>query len=280
MTPSGSGVGKESRKNRYSIARGRFDASARTSQPARSSVPLAITDNDVEESQGVEDQPDNIPAPFAAPVMRMNIVSIVRPWLPTIVGCWLAGLLIFSLRPVVGWFLVRRLRRKGTSPVPHEVAQIFARVAAKFHLPFVVQLIQSTFITAPVMIGWMRPMVLLPIAVINGLTMSQLEAVLAHKLALVRRFDAFIAAVQALFETIFFFHPAPWRISRQLHREREFCCDDLAISTLKNRTEYSRALLAIAEFKSTHGLFVLGADGGSLLHRVQRLFGESRLASN
>ncbi len=259
---------------------GILNASAQTSQPDRSSVPLAIVDNDVEASQSFEDQSANIPAPFAAPVMRINIVSMVQPWLPTIVGCWLAGLLIFSLRPIVGWFVVRRLRRKGTSPVPHEVAQIFARVAAKFHLLFVVQLMQSTFITAPVVIGWMRPVVLLPIAVINGLTVPQLEAVLAHELAHVRRFDAFIAAIQALFETIFFFHPAAWWISRQLHREREFCCDDLAISTLNNRTEYSRALLAIAELKSTHGLFVLGADGGSLLYRVQRLFGENQLASN
>ncbi|MCA9038342.1 MAG: SUMF1/EgtB/PvdO family nonheme iron enzyme [Planctomycetaceae bacterium] len=259
---------------------GILNASARTSQPDRSSDPLAIADNDVEASQSFEDQSDTIPAPIVASVMRMNIVSMVRPWLRTIVACWLAGLLIFSLRPIVGWFVVRRLRRNGTSPVPHEVAQIFARVAAKFHLPFVVQLVQSTFITAPVVIGWMRPVVLLPIAVINGLTVPQLEAVMAHELAHVRRFDAFIAAVQALFETMFFFHPAAWWISRQLHREREFCCDDLAITALNNRTEYSHALLAIAELMSTQGLFVLGADGGSLLYRVQRLFGKNDPAND
>jgi beta-lactamase regulating signal transducer with metallopeptidase domain/protocatechuate 3,4-dioxygenase beta subunit len=261
-------------------AAGIVNSSAGTSQPDRTSVSSAIADIDIEASQDFENQSNYISAPFAAPVMRMNILLMVRPWLPTVVGYWLAGILIFSLRPIVGCFVVRRLRRKGTSPVPHEVAQMFARIAAKFHLPFLVQLMQSTSVTAPVVIGWMRPVILLPVAVINGLTVPQLEAVMAHELAHVRRFDAFIATVQALFETIFFFHPAAWWISHQLYREREFCCDDLAISTLNNRTEYSRALLAIAEFKSTNGLFVLGADGGSLLYRIQRLFGENQLAGN
>lgn len=264
----------------FTSAVGILNATDRTSQPDGSSVSLAIADNDLEASRNFEDQSDNISAPFVVPIMRINLVSMVRPWLPTVVGCWLAGLLMFSVRPIVGWLVVWRLRRKGTSPVPHEVAQIFTRVAAKFHLPFVVQLMQSTFITAPVVIGWIRPVVLLPIAVINGLTMSQLEAVMAHELAHVRRFDAFIAVVQALFETIFFFHPAAWWISRQLHREREFCCDDLAIATLNNRTEYSHALLAIAELKNAQGLFVLGADGGSLLYRVQRLFGKNDPVNN
>lgn len=227
-----------------------------------------------EESELQTAQPANIEAarsPETAEGIRFE--TILQPWLPTIVAWWLAGLLLFALRPLFGWVVVQRLRCKGTAPVANEVAEMFCRIAGTFQLASSVQLLQSALVTAPVLVGWMRPVILLPVAAVNGLTLSQLEAVLAHELAHVRRFDSYFVVLQTFFEALFFFHPVAWWISNQIRHEREFCCDDLAISVLNNRMEYGRALLAVSELKGSHGLFVLGADGGSLIFRVQRLFG-------
>ena len=227
-----------------------------------------------EESELQTAQPANMEArrsPETVEGLRFEI--ILQPWLPTIVAWWLAGLLLFALRPLFGWVVVQRLRCKGTAPVANEVAEMFCRIAGTFQLASSVQLLQSALVTAPVLVGWMRPVILLPVAAVNGLTLSQLEAVLAHELAHVRRFDSYVVVLQTFFEALFFFHPVAWWISNQIRHEREFCCDDLAISVLNNRIEYGRALLAVSELKGSHGLFVLGADGGSLIFRVQRLFG-------
>ena len=218
-------------------------------------MPIAATPGVLEKTDGIE------------------IQSIVQPWLPTIVECWMVGLLLFALRPLIGWGIVQQLRRRGTMPVTNEISEVFAGIAAKFRLASHVRLMQSVLVTAPVVVGWTRPVILLPIAAVNGLSLSQLEAVLAHELAHVRRFDSFVVVLQTLFEAVFFFHPIAWWISNQIRREREYCCDDLAVAMLNNRTEYGRALLAVSELKGSHGLFVLGADGGSLMFRVQRLFG-------
>lgn len=204
-----------------------------------------------------------------------QIDSKIRPWLPWIVTAWTVGLFLFSLRTAVGFFVIRKLRRNGTSPVSDEVAACFLRVLRKFELRTPVRLLQSAIVSAPVVVGWLRPVILLPLAVVNGLTVSQIEAIIAHELAHVRRFDAYFVVLQAAFETLFFFHPVTWWISNRIRIEREFCCDDLAVSLMSNRMDYSRALLAISELKQQSNLLVLGADGGSLMTRVQRLFGQS-----
>lgn len=117
-------------------------------------------------------------------------------------------------------------------------------------------------------------MILLPVSFLATAPISQLEAILAHELAHVRRFDYVVNLLQTMVETLFFYHPAVWWLSHRIRVERENCCDDLVVATLGNRVEYGRALLAVQELRGQGALLSLGARDGSLLARVRRLLSD------
>ncbi len=175
--------------------------------------------------------------------------TALQPWLYTIVTVWCIGVLIFALRPVVGWYTLRRLRRVGTVPVPKGVQLVLERTAEQLHLRPLVHVLQSTLVKVPVATGYFRPVILLPVSIVSGLPIAQLEAILAHELAHIRRYDYLINLLQTLVETLFFYHPAVWWMSRLIRCERENCCDDIAVAVTGNRIEYGRALLALEELR-------------------------------
>jgi hypothetical protein len=129
----------------------------------------------------------------------------------------------------------------------------------------------------PIVVGYVRPIILLPVSLVTDIPTCQLEAILAHELAHVRRHDFVVNLLQTLVETVFFYHPAVWWLSCQMRAEREHCCDDLVVDELGNRLEYGRALLAIEEHRGRGRLttLALGATDGSLLSRVRRIVGAS-----
>ena len=118
-------------------------------------------------------------------------------------------------------------------------------------------------------IGWLRPVVLVPTAALAGLPPAQLEALLAHELAHVRRHDYLVNLLQAVVETLLFYHPAVWWVSRQVRAEREHCCDDIAVSVC-DRVDYVSALSALAAIAAPPRL-ALAATDGRLVSRVRRL---------
>jgi uncharacterized protein (TIGR03435 family) len=105
-----------------------------------------------------------------------------------------------------------------------------------------------------------------------GLTPTQLEAVLAHELAHIKRHDYAINVAQVVVETLFFYHPAVWWISKQIRIEREWCCDDIAVQCCGDAVGYARALTTLARRQLTPAV-TMPATGGALKHRVQRLVG-------
>jgi uncharacterized protein (TIGR03435 family) len=117
----------------------------------------------------------------------------------------------------------------------------------------------------------LKPVILLPPAIASGLTPAQLEAVLAHELAHVKRHDYAVNILQSFVETLFFYHPVTWWISHQIRIEREVCCDMLAVECCGDAMGYARALLAIAEQRLAAPRLALASTGGSLVDRVQRL---------
>ena len=108
-----------------------------------------------------------------------------------------------------------------------------------------VRLLKSALVEVPTVIGWFRPVILLPAATLSGLTPGQLEAILAHELAHVRRLDYLVNAFQCLVETLMFYHPIAWWISRCIREERENCCDDLVVEVCGDRLGYARALVTL-----------------------------------
>src|SRR5258708_40140426 len=112
-------------------------------------------------------------------------------------------------------------------------------------------------VAAPSVVGWLRPVVLVPASALTGLTAAQLEALLLHELAHVRRHDYLVNLIQTGVETLLFYHPAVWWVSRRIRQERENCCDDLAAQLCGSAVAYPRALAAMEELRSvpaTHTL--------------------------
>jgi beta-lactamase regulating signal transducer with metallopeptidase domain len=119
----------------------------------------------------------------------------------------------------------------------------------------------------------LKPVVLLPVSLVSSIPLPQLEAILAHELAHIRRHDFIINLAQTLMETLFFYHPAIWWLSRRIRVEREHCCDDLVVKLFNNGVDYGRALLAIEQLQSQRTVLSLGAADGSLLGRIRRISG-------
>jgi len=139
-----------------------------------------------------------------------------------------------------------------------------------------VRMLSTSAIDVPTVIGWWRPAVLVPVSACLQLSPAQLEAVLAHELAHIRRHDYLVNALQNVVETVLFYHPAVWWLSGRIREEREQCCDDLAVSVCEDRVMYARALVLLEESRQQSPAFGLAATGGSLLTRVHRLLGTPR----
>ena len=199
--------------------------------------------------------------------------------LPWLVLAWALGLLVMSLRLLGGLLYVRRLRRHRTRPLPAAWQARLGALAARAGLRRPVALRESGLVTAPLVVGHLRPLVLLPLGAVAGLPVACVEAILAHELAHVLRRDYLVNLLQTLAETVFFYHPAVWFIGQCLRAERENCCDDLATQLVGgDPLRLARALTALAEWSQADVLapaprLALAATGGrgSLLGRVRRL---------
>ncbi|QDT44911.1 Regulatory protein BlaR1 [Gimesia alba] len=204
----------------------------------------------------------------------MKTSQLVHPWLPIVVYCWILGTLLASVRPGLGWLTVHKLKTSGSTPVPESVRQLLLETARRVGLSTRVDVIQSSLVTVPGVVGWFRPVILLPAGVVTGLTTQQLEAILAHELAHIRRHDYLINLLQALLETVLFYHPAVWWVSHRIRLHREDCCDECAVSQVSDRVTYAGALLAVHDLRGSVPMPMLSAKGGSLHARIRRIVGQ------
>lgn len=138
-----------------------------------------------------------------------------------------------------------------------------------------VRMLVSTATESPSVVGWMRPVILLPVSALAGLPMEQLEAVLAHELAHIRRHDYLVNLMQMAVESLLFYHPAVWWVSARIRHERELCCDDVAASASGGPLVYARALTTIEKMRGGTPAVAMGATGGKLLYRIRRLAGDA-----
>jgi len=185
-----------------------------------------------------------------------------------IIVVWLAGVVALSVRLLGGWLVARRLVTRAVRPAVPEIGALARRLAGRLRLDRMVRLFESAAVAVPVTIGWLKPVVLLPAAAMTGLSMAQIEALLAHELAHVRRYDYLVNLLQSAVETLLFYHPAVWWISRLVRTEREHCCDDIAIHVC-DRVVYVTALSDLAAIGTPR--VVMAATAGSLLCRVRRI---------
>jgi beta-lactamase regulating signal transducer with metallopeptidase domain len=206
---------------------------------------------------------------------RVRAIRVDR-LLPMVIVAWLAGVAALSLRLLTGWLWVQRLRTHGVTAAGDACRRTAARLSRRLHISRAVTLLESSLVDVPTVIGFIRPVILLPASVLGGLAPHQLEAILAHELAHIRRHDYLVNLLQTLVETVLFYHPAVWWLSRRIRVERENCCDDLAVSLCGDPVAYASALADLEALRSgpapDHHI-AMAATGGSLLHRIRRLLG-------
>ncbi|WP_048826075.1 M56 family metallopeptidase [Hymenobacter sp. DG25B] len=224
-------------------------------------------------------------AALAAPLAEEEAsVSMAHSWLsyfdrnlPILVTIWLLGLLAMTLRMLGGLAYVQRLRHYRVRPLSEEWQARLAELAARAGVSQSVSILESALVRVPLVVGHLRPVILLPLGTVTGLSQNYLEAILAHELAHIARRDYLMNLLQSVAEILFFYHPAVWFITATLRNERENCCDDAATALVGgNPMTLARALTALAErCLQPHAtprlaLSAVGTDG-SLLGRVRRL---------
>jgi GWxTD domain-containing protein len=196
-------------------------------------------------------------------------------YLPWIASFWLLGIVFFQLRGAVSWAAARRIRRVGVSAAPDIWQRRLEYLKARLRMTQSVELLESCLADVPVVIGYFRPVILVPAGLLTGLSGEQLETILVHELAHIRRHDYLVNLGQILAEGLLFYHPAVWWISSVIRTERENCCDDLAVEISGNAHEYARTL---ARLEVNRSEMVLAVSGGSLVKRVRRLLGQPERA--
>src|SRR5467141_2247702 len=189
-----------------------------------------------------------------------------------LVEAWFLGVLLLSLRTAGGLFLIERMRRKEIKPVGGELYERCVALQRRMGLDRVIQYCECHRLDAPAVLGWFRPVVLLPVRALTGLTEEQIEAVIAHELAHIRRLDCFVNLFQIATETLLFYHPAVWWVSQRIRGERENCCDDEAIAICGDAVNYARALTLMEEWRTAPAL-MMAANRSPLAERVVRLLG-------
>ena len=191
-----------------------------------------------------------------------------------LLAMWATGVAVLGARLLGGWIVARRWTRRVVGPASAEIQVMAARVAERLALDRVARVYESAAAGVPMVVGWVRPVILLPAAAMSGLAPAQLEALLAHELAHVRRHDYLVNLLQSVVETLLFYHPAVWWVSREVREAREHCCDDLAIAACGDRIAYASALTELATMMKPR--LALAATDGSLTARVRRILGEPR----
>src|SRR5215469_2529928 len=194
-----------------------------------------------------------------------------------LVEAWFAGVMLLSLRSAGGFLVVARLRRRESTPLNEELLELCLSLERRMGLTRVVRYCQCMHLDAPAVAGWVRPLVFLPMTALTGLSAAQLEAVIAHELAHIRRFDAFVNLFQIAVETLLFYHPAVWWLGKEIRVERENCCDDEAVALCGSPVNYAKALAHMAEWQAAPRL-VMAANRGLLSARVARLLGANESA--
>ncbi|GAB3731550.1 M56 family metallopeptidase [Spirosoma lituiforme] len=226
----------------------------------------------------------------ALPV-RWQAITQTLPWqqqvqlflenhLGQFVFMYLVGVALFGLRLAGGWLYLQRLTQTATDPVSSLCLQLTNRIRSTMAIQPVIQVRESTRIMVPMVVGMLKPVLLLPVSLVTNLTTRKIEAILAHELAHVKRHDYAVNLLQSVIEVLYFFHPALWWLSARVREEREHCCDDLAVLACGGDGRMlARALAHVEELRRTPAsstpalAMALSTNRQQLLHRVQRMLG-------
>jgi TonB family protein len=225
-------------------------------------------------------------AAFAATVVDVGASRLFSRWLGSrpgvlsvVVFAWLAGVALLTVRLAHAWLAVRAFTSRATTPLRDDWRMRVQMLARRVGVSRVLRMTESSALDVPAVVGWLRPMLVVPASVFAGLAPAQLDAILAHELAHVRRHDFLVNLGQTVVETLLFYHPGVWWISSRIRIERELCCDDAAAAVCGDPVTYARALASLEGLRQGSPALAVAANGGSLMKRIQRLLDVNRRTS-
>jgi len=220
------------------------------------------------------DAPANVNS--SGTTVSTQLESRLLPW---VVAVWFVGTIALWVRLIGSWVVAAGMRSRQVRAAPKDWQASLNALSARLRLTRPVRMLVSAVIQVPTVVGWFRPVVLMPVGALAGLPAEQVEALLLHELAHVRRHDYLVNIVQGIAETLLFYHPAVWWISGHIRAERELCCDDIAVSISGDALTYAQALADLESSRPAHALNAVAANGGVLTHRIARLLTPSQTVS-
>jgi len=237
--------------------------------------------------------PENTPLqPAASPLIsppaspEIPLKDSIIDWLEkqsALLGwIWFLGVAALFLRLLGGYLLAQRLRSKGTSAPNQQFSDLCRQWSDRLGVRRNIQLLESKYVTEPLTLGFWKPVILFPAGMLLQLSPVQVEALLLHELAHVRRYDYLVNLLQLSLDTFFFYHPLFWLLSGEARRRREYCCDDTVLRYSRHRLEYARTLTEIklnpVHHQNPFAMNALGNDHFSI--RILRIAGISAQRSN
>jgi bla regulator protein BlaR1 len=231
-----------------------------------------------------------VPVKAAGPIAQGtgtgNITETVISYFNThcniIVLIWFLIICAKSVQMAVGLHCVFHLKRTKVFMVGEDWENRLLQLAKQLQIGQAIRLMGSGIAKVPMVVGHLKPVILIPIGLINSLTANEVEAILIHELAHIRRRDYLVNLLQSFMEIVFFFNPAVLWISHLIRTERENCCDDLAIAQSRNKRDYIRALVSCEEYQDAGAAYVMAFPGtrNTLLYRVTRMVGNRNYSLN
>ncbi|MEC8327930.1 MAG: TonB family protein [Pseudomonadota bacterium] len=197
---------------------------------------------------------------------------------PLVAVLWMTGIIVLSMRLTLQMLQVHKLTTTNIVQPSDKLELIFNQLKERLFVTKRARLVISLTAHVPMAIGWIKPVVLLPANLASGLSIAQLEMLMAHELSHIKRYDYLVNLIQTFVELVLFFHPAVKWISKQIRQEREYCCDDLAIHHCGNQLVYARALAEAEVLRHNIPELAMAATGGDLSSRIHRAVGQHSCA--
>lgn len=216
---------------------------------------------------------NNIPTIITKPNLWLQFSFWTNHYAYLITGFYLLGLLFCMLKLTIGIINISWFRSNRNLKLDDYLTQLSIQLSSNFRLIKTVSVFVSDKISVPFTLGFIKPIIVFPIALVNQLSTEQTEAILLHELAHIKRNDYLLNILLCIVQSFLFFNPAIWLMKREINKYREQCCDDLVLDKTQHKLAYARALLLIEESRSTPLTLALASNGKkyNLLNRIKRI---------
>ena len=205
-----------------------------------------------------------------------QLLNIVLPYISIL---YLIVLVFLLFRHLQSYFITQQLKKNNLLKAPWELRLFVENISKKMGILKEVKVYLSSIIETPMVIGFLKPVILIPMATINHLSMEQMEAVLLHEIVHIKRNDYLFNWWVSFLQTLFFFNPFVAQLAQAIKKEREHCCDDAVLDFQYERSMYASALLILEKMRQQHPTFalaVIGKNKKHLLYRVMRVMKQKK----